>query len=351
MMAAIANHWAAEGDAVTLLTFSSDAPFYDLDPRIEAKRLSLLRDSADAGRGLIANLKRLWRLRGAIRTSAPDVVISFIDTTNVLTLLATRGLGVSVIVSEHNDPAVAPLGLVWNFLRRVTYPLADGVVLLTERARSHYPASVREKAVVIPNPVAVPLESSGGAPVIQRPAVMAMGRLSREKGFDILLRAFAKAREGRAVWSLVILGEGTLRQELEKLAAELGVKESVHMPGMVKNPYDYLRQADIFALSSRFEGFPVSLLEAMACGAAVVSFDCATGPREIIRDGVDGVLVPPEDEEALAEAMGRLMDGEGERRRLGEGAKRVVERYGIENVMRMWEDLLGAASARRGRKG
>lgn len=350
-MSVIANHWAREGVEVTMLTLSADSPFYELDPRVSLKKLGLQGGSAGVGAGLFANIGRVRRLRGAIKESAPDAVISFIDTTNVLTILATRGLGVPVIVSEHNEPTVAPLGRAWDFLRRLTYPLADGVALLTERARGYYPKSAREKAVVIPNPVVVPAESHGGRePMVKSPAVMAMGRLSREKGFDILLRAFAKAWRSRPGWSLVILGEGPLRRELAELTSELGMEDAVKMPGLVKNPHDYLRQADIFALSSRFEGFPVSLLEAMALGAAVVSFDCMTGPREVIRDGVDGLLVPPEDEEALAEAMGRLMDAEGERRRLGEEAKRVVERYGVENVMRMWEDLLDAASARQGRK-
>jgi glycosyltransferase involved in cell wall biosynthesis len=167
-----------------------------------------------------------------------------------------------------------------------------------------------------------------------------MGRLSREKGFDVLMRAFARCAATRPDWSLLIAGEGEERAHLVDLRGRLGLAARVRLPGRVADPGGLLRRADLFVLPSRHEGFPNALLEAMACGLPVVAFDCPSGPAEIVRPGQDGLLVPACDEEALAAAMRRLMDDEAERRRLGARAVEVLERFGLDRVMAAWETVV-----------
>lgn len=343
VMSVMANYWAEQGKQVTLITMASTGEdFYALHSDIHRVGLGLTGSSFSLAEAIKNNVRRLKRLRQEIRASQPDFVISFVDTMNILTLASTAGLKIPVIVSERIDPRHQPIGLVWAGLRSLLYPFAEALVVQTDAVRDWAKKSVREKAIhIIPNPLQPSLSRS--VPPFRRhggnPTLVAIGRLHRQKGFDLLVRAFAKCVERHASWSLVVLGEGEEREPLEALIAALGLKDKVDLPGRVKDPSHILQQAELFALSSRYEGFPNVLLEAMSYGLAVISTDCASGPGAIIRDGVDGILVPPNDVEAMATGMDRLMADRTERQRLGASAISVIERFGVDKVMSMWDDV------------
>lgn len=343
VISTMANYWAAKGWQINLLTFDdgTEPPFYDLDAQISHIHLGIARYSANPIIGLWNNLTRIQGLRTAIINSKPNVVISFMHKTNEIVLLATRGLNLPVIVSERNDPARPTISKVWTKLRQWTYPFADRIVVQTKRAGNYFSSKLQERIIVIPNPVLLPLDEKEVAnKLLGECSLIAIGRLVPQKGFDLLLEAMAKLKDRYPEWTLTILGEGELRAQLECLCNELGIGDRVHLLGRVKNPYEFLKQADIFIMSSRFEGFPNALCEAMAYGLAVISTDCPNGPREIIRDGVDGKLVPNEDVSALATAMERLMSDRKERQSLGARAKEVTQRFGLEKVMALWESLI-----------
>lgn len=346
VLSRMANHWAARGWEVTLLTFDgSDPPFFNLHPAVRQRPLGLTKSRAAVREAA----KQLRILRRAIRESAPRAVISFLTRINVLVLLATRGLGLPVIVSERVSPAHHAIGRTWSVLRRWTYPRATRLVVQHRDVLQYFAAPVRRKGRVVPNPVAAP-PAARAAPRGRRPnTVAAMGRLTPQKGFDVLLRAFADVAPECPEWSLVIWGEGGLRGELERLRDGLGLRGRAFLPGRTREPFGKMRQADLFVLSSRFEGFPNVLCEAMACGLPVVSVDCPVGPGRIVRDGVDGLLVPPGDPRALADGMRRLMRDAPGRRRLAARAPEVVERFSLEKVMRAWEGVLREAMRARGR--
>lgn len=347
VLSILANAWAGRGKHVTVVTLATpDTDFYALDPRIERIGLAGMADSSGPLDAIRHNGRRLAGLRRAIAANRPDVVLSLGDQANVLALLAGAGLGGKIVVAEHNDPRRHEIGRAWNLLRRITYPWAARVVMLTEGTRrwalTQWP---RWRAVAIPNPVELAAPANPPPTCFGPRTVVTLGRLVPQKGHDFLIQAFAAIAGRFPEWSLVIFGEGAERPALERRLAEAGLTGRAHLPGTVGDVAGVLAQADLFVLSSRYEGFPVALLEAMAAGLPVVSFDCDSGPADIITPGEDGLLVPAENVPALADAMAGLMADESERRRLGGNARAVAERFSPVAILARWESLLADVAA------
>ncbi|MEL6441899.1 MAG: glycosyltransferase family 4 protein, partial [Cyanobacteria bacterium J06621_8] len=282
VMSVLANYWAAKGWQINILTFVDEAPFYRLDSKINYIPLGIAKNSTNLATAIINNWQSIQKLRRAITKSDPNLVISFMTNVNVTTLLATRGLNIPVVISERNDPNKLPASKVWISLRSLTYGLASAIVVQTNRAFNYFRPQLQSKMAIIANPVIIQTEPSSYNPESSNQlSIVAMGRLEHQKGFDLLLEAFAHLKDDYPEWTLSILGEGTLREELESQRSRLKLGDRVYFPGRVENPAQLLKQADIFVMSSRFEGFPNALCEAMACGLPVISTDCPNGPREI----------------------------------------------------------------------
>ena len=345
VMSIMASYWATKGWRVTLVTFDHRrvVPAYPLHVDVVHCPLAMLKKSSRMVCRVGNSLRRLWVLRRTVARSAPHVVISFLDVMNVRTLLATFALGYPVIVSERTIPSLHTIGILWNAMRRWCYPHANRVIVQTRGALLGLSARRRRNVCVIPNPV-VPPESVQSRTNRRAQTIIGMGRLSREKGFDMLLLAFAQLAPKHPNWSLVIWGEGPLLDRLEKLRDDLELRQRASFCGRTSRPFDEMQRGALFVLSSRYEGFPNVLCEAMASGLPAVSFECPWGPAEIIRDGVDGVLVPHDDVDTLAQVMDRLMGDQSERERLAKRAREVVVRFGLESVMGLWETVIFAAT-------
>ena len=332
----LANQWADINWTVRLLTFDHpDRPlYYSLDPRIELCQLDLLLPSSGMVSAVANNLWRLWQLRKAIAKGSPDVVLSFMDTCNILTLAATRGLGVPVVVSERIHPAHQPLATGWSILRKILYRRAHTVVAQTKRALDWHSRAIREKGRVIANPVsAIPVGQSTFR-------VIAVGRLVPQKEFDLLLRAFAEVAPRHPAWSLVLWGEGPERPALEQLVETLRLSTKATLPGLSPRAGGWIDGGGVFVLSSRFEGFPNVLLEAMAAGLPVIATDCLAGPAELIRDGENGLLVPAGEVAPLAAALDRLLKDAPLREQLSEGARESTRAYSPDRILTQWTAVL-----------
>lgn len=346
VVALLTERWARAGRDVTVVTLASPRGDVNaLAPEVHRVSLDVAADSRSALEGAVRGLGRVRALRAALAAARPDVAVSFMPETSVLTLLAAAGRGLPVVVCERSEPRRAPLARGWRTLRRVAYRGASALVVQTEAAAA-WARGLCPRVEVVPNYVEPPPRTARALDGPGPKRLYAVGRLHAAKGFDLLLEAFARVAGERPDWSLVVLGEGGERSRLEALARRLGVEGRVALPGRVDRPIDHLVDGQAFVLSSRYEGFPNALLEAMSAGLPVVAFACPNGPAEAIAHGRDGLLVPPEDVAALAAALARVMDSPEERARLGGQAREIVVRYGPERILPRWTAVLEGACAR-----
>ncbi len=345
VLSTLARYWARAGHDVSVVTVGSrQADVYELGPGVRRVTLDLVRPSRHVIEGLVHSTRRVLALRRALVRLQPDVVVSFMTSTNVLSLLAVSGTGVPVVVCERTDPRRQRIGTPWAALRRVLYPRAARLVVQTETVAG-WARELCPRVHVIPNFVERP--SSSAVPGIDRGPLrlIAMGSLRPEKGFDLLIEAFARVAASHPEWSLTILGDGPERARLEALVSRSRLQERVSMPGRMAEPLPHLVAAHAFALSSRREGFPNALLEAMACGLPVVAFDCPSGPAEIIEHGRNGLLVEAGEVSRLADALDRIMSSPSERARMGESAREIAIQLAPERVLPRWDAVVRAVGA------
>jgi glycosyltransferase involved in cell wall biosynthesis len=307
------------------------------------------------------HLTSLLPLAGYLRRERPSVLLSALTHTNLYALAARRlaGTSVPVVVRINNTIAEelrASSGLmsrvVHPALVRLLYPDADAIVAVSQGAGESLRQTfktIRTPIRVISNPVVVPALFAQGRERVghpwfavgEPPVLLAVGRLVPQKDFGTLIRAFGLLRRQRQA-RLLILGEGSERAALEQLVVESECGADMQLPGFVMNPYAYMAAARGVVLSSRYEGLPSVLIEALALGVPVVATDCPSGPREILRGGRWGRLTPVGDVPQLAEAMIALLDGPAQERPTPED----LAPYGVEAAVEQYLDAMGLARAR-----
>lgn len=337
----LANEFVARGHQVELIVAKGKGALAsELDERVKL---------VDLGH------QRVWTVLPALakhlRESNPDVLLSAEAPANLVAIWAKILLlgRLRVVISvRSNMTQYARGGETWYagiipFLINACYPFADRVITVSRGVLENL-AEISPKAaskgVVIYNPVvdeslkskmSEPLEDPWfvGSDV---PIIISVGRLTLQKNYDLLLRAFARLRKEREA-RLVIIGDGNQRAQLEAEVTRLGLQECVLLPGFKPNPYPYMSRAALFVMSSDYEGFGSVLVEAMACGCPIVSTDCPSGPREILEDGRWGDLVPVRDEEALAHAMERALTRKHDRNALRARASDFSVATGVERYL------------------
>lgn len=351
--ALLSNAWVDQGHNVTIMpTFSGRGGCsYTLHPKVE---LDYLADHVNGARGKV---RRLWALRRVIRQRKTDVVVAFLTDVNIAALLAAWKTGVPVVVSERTYPPLVrpkPRRAI-AFLRRLTYRWASSVVVQTDHTLAWTTAEcVGSNAVVIANPLVFPL--SVAEPVILpqtllpdgRRCIIAVGRFHALKRHDKLIDAFARLAPLHPDWDLVIIGDGVERSVLEKLVASAGLADRVFMPGFVGNPGDWYNRSSIYVMASTYEGFPNTLIEAMAHGLPAVAFDVKTGPSEIMQNGQIGILLPDDDHvRRLSEALDGLIRDEARRKEIGALAITVRDTYAMHRILLQWDEVLSTAVRRK----
>ncbi len=341
IVTAMANYWVNKGWKITILTFDDGRkePFYPLDSRVKHYPLGIAKKSRNFFEALVNNLIRLKKLREAIEESNPDLVISFMDTTNIMVLISTYNLNIPTIVSERIDPTLHRLKRFWMLLRKILYPKADALVVQSIAQRRIF-NFLNPQITTIRNPAFIFSVSGSENVPIKKPAIVSVGRIVPQKGFDLLVRAFFYLSKKIKLWRLFIFGDGPEKEKLVSLINELRLKEKILLAGVIKDLF-ILKKADIFVLSSRYEGFPNALLEAMCCGLPCISFDCPSGPGDIIENYRNGILVPRESVQMLAGAMCYVITNPARRKYFAKMAEEFARiRFSFGRFMKAWEDLV-----------
>lgn len=337
----LAQHRSDLGDQVFVLAFhdSPDSSFFQYPPSVVVRTMqSEIRTPQAGWKGFLHQVR--W-LRTTVSEIQPDTVVSFLTKINAITALALLGTQPQLIVSERNNPQKQRSGRIWKALISFTFHRADRIVMQTASAQRTLNRASQAKSQVIANPcIMVPSAESKTAK-----QVIAVGRLTQQKGFNLLIDAFAAVLHAHPDAQLTIWGEGQDRAKLERQIRDSGLSESISLPGLSDGTLAWVDQNAIFVLSSFYEGFPNVLAEAMAAGMGCVAFDCDWGPSDLIENGVNGLLVPTGDSIGLSQAISNLLDAPKRHKALGLNARKNSEKYALGTILGQWDQAIESASS------
>lgn len=338
----LAEYFYSKGYQVWMITKFRAEVEYTLSEGITRIIADLTKEEE---KGRIQNFfNRTLKLRKIIKEICPDVVVSFIGKSNLRTIAATRGTGIPAVVSVRSNPA-REIGSGWKrLLTFLMFGMAEGVVLQTTEAKAFFPKWIQKKAIVLQNSL---------NPEFVRPAytgekrkeIVSVGRIDNNKNQKMIIEAFAPLAEEFPEWNVVLYGDGDARNSLEERVRTLGLEERIFFKGVQSDIPEKIEGASIFVLSSKQEGMPNALIEAMVLGLAVVSTDCPCGgPRDLIKPGVNGLLIPVDDTMALVDALRRLMEDKDLCDKIAHNAKKLKENVLPEYINAQWKMYLSKCS-------
>jgi GalNAc-alpha-(1->4)-GalNAc-alpha-(1->3)-diNAcBac-PP-undecaprenol alpha-1,4-N-acetyl-D-galactosaminyltransferase len=344
----LSNHWSQNEYVVTLIsTFSREKiNHFQLNKDVALKYLS---NNPFFPKNKAWNLVwKLIQLRKLIKRQNPDVVISFLTRVNIATALSTIGIQSTVILCERTWPPFATLSNNFFWMYRILFKDVDKIIVQTEKSKAwlsqNFPGStvrVIPNLLVYPLPLHSPLIVPNSVILQNKKVILASGRMHKYKQFDVLIRAFLQIKDKYPDWDLVILGDGEERDSLNLMLVDFDITDRVYFPGRVGNMSEWYERADLFVLSSIVEGFPNVLLEAMGYGLPCISFDCDTGPRDMIQDGVNGILVNPNEKElGLSKAMNTIISNEKFRSNIANNSILLRDKYSVSNIIQKWNEVL-----------
>jgi len=326
----LANELSLTNDIV-IITLSKDEPFYTLNDSITIKQLGVLNSGTSPLKSIFSNLVLIYKIFSLIRSLKIKRLICFMTTSNVLGILSGKLLSnIKVTISERANPNFEDVGY-WNFLRRKTYNFADRLVVQSEEISNYFkPFIDGRKISIIPNPIRI-VDSNKNK---KEKIILTVGRVDANKNQEQIIRSFLKVKQEG--WKLIICGDGSLLSKLKDLVIALNMNDDVEFKGIVKNIEKQYERASIFAFSSLSEGFPNVLLEAMNYRCACISTDCPTGPSMLIKNHVNGFLIPLVNKVSYTNHLQKLIDDEKLRDLFVSNAKTGLENYSINKVTDQW---------------
>lgn len=331
----LANYMVEQGHSVEILTMADDEPSYELSQKVDRKALLRTKERKSFIYNSTLRLVRFWKY---LRRTEVDVIVVMLPITTILLLQMRRLTKAAVIAAERSLPSIykdKEQQRLKKLARR-----ADGWVFQTDAQKTWYEKAGIRKGVIIPNAINPefirPLYTGE-----RRFEIVTVGSLTVPKNQELLINAFAQIADAWPTHRLVLYGKGPKLELLQTLADSLGISDRVVFAGYSTNVYESIKAAELFVLSSDYEGMPNALMEAMATGLPCVSTDCdGAGARGLIEDGKNGLLVPKGDVESLADAMNRMLSDREFAEKCGQEAHKICERLAPERVYSEWEGFI-----------
>lgn len=326
VLSILANQWASDGHEVDVILLAQGPSFYTLSPDVTLTELGFVANSS-GWRRIKSLLTTSLRLRQLISERQPDFVLSFMNKYNVFVLMSLVFLKPPVFVSERDSPD-EQLPLLTTIARKLIYPLATGVICQTEPSRQFVQQHLGcQNVIALPNPISKVCSKKYQN---RKPIILSVGRLVPKKGHQFLIEAFSLLEDES--WSLIILGGGPLKDDLTAHIRQKNLAHRITIEPPTKDVSAYYNSASIFAFPSLMEGFPNALAEAMAHGLPCVSFDCSTGPSDLITDSENGFLVPVGDVNLMSSRLHELIKNPSLRESISLKSKVVSAKLSSETI-------------------
>ena len=334
----LAEFFRREGYRVTMVTQYRypDEEEYSLPQGIKRVLSDLTTEELNSRR--IVNLyRRIHKLHRIWKTEKPDMVLSCIGKNNFMAIVSTVFTKTKPVVSVVGEAREEYPSRLMRMLANLLFPFAAGIVLQTERSKYFFNKKIQKQAVVLPNslnPDFVKPRYEGE----RDKRIVSVGRLDANKNHEMMIRAFAELKDKYPEYTLTIYGDGELRQFLENLINQLGISQRVFLPGVIPDVAEQIERAALFLMTSYSEGVSNALIEALASGLPVISTDVPSGGTvELITDGMNGLIIPVGDRQALERAMDKLLGDTQYAERLGSEAAKIQQRLAPERVNRLWK--------------
>lgn len=333
----LAEYFYKEDYDVCIITQYRKNDEYIISPAIERVLSDLTAE--EVGKSRIRNFfRRLHKLRCILKTVSPDILLTCTAKSNFMAMAASTFLKTKVVVSIVADPKMEYYTKLMCLIAKTYFRFADGIVFQTKEARAFFPKYIQKKSVILPNALNPQFLRDRYTGERKR-EIVSVGRLDDNKNHEMLIRAFAQTADKFPEYKLTIFGDGECRERLEALIVQEGLSERVFLPGLTADVAGAIEKAALFVLPSNTEGMPNTLLEAMALGLTVISTDCPCGgPRELITQGENGLLIPVRDVKALAEAIDRVLSNSEEAEKMGRNAQKLQEKLKPEVANQSWKN-------------
>lgn len=333
----LAEYFYSRDYRITIVTQYKTDNEYEISDGI--RRIYSEITEAEIGKSRIGNFcRRFGKLRNIWKKEKPDLILSFIGKNNIMAILTSRFLSIPTVVSVRGEPKEEYYSRLLRLAAGVFFPLADGIILQTKASKDFFGKAIQKKSVIMPNS----LNPSFIRDVYEGERdkqIVAVGRIDENKNHRMIINAFAALAKQYPEYHLTIYGEGELRQELIEKTKEMGLQERIHLPGSISDVATAIRKASVFILASRSEGMPNTLMEAMALGIPVISTDCPCGgPRDLIEDGVNGLLTEVDNQKMLEEQLQKIISDKEFADKLGKNASKIQEELNPALINQKWEE-------------